>query len=776
MARNNKRGNKNGPVDNLIRRLLTTIDPDQETEYNLSDRAGEFKDIINSELELAKGLSDGSIIDFTRSLNDNKNKNLTSPSVDATDDILKYINKNSQSLMQYYDSENRNKMIEARDNRFIAKFVPTVSQAIRIILTHVVSSDDLSGQVKRILEFGSSLSDADRNVLSAAIEKVENDERILDKLKNTVYKNTFLDGTYYVYAISYSKLFKNYAQALEEKREMEGGNISKGNRARRDSKKKAATESVLGFSTDEERYIQSSFKGAMETVIPGTSNSGVDFNTLGGLATVTCVRSSVPFFFDGEFDNSAEGLELATEAVEYKNKKFMQELALEAAESTTKGKKPSRVHDEFKVGDGTFDASGKNGEYDVSGTYTKFISCRNIIPVEILNNTIGYFYIAASTIDRSKQPLNIGNMNMTNIKKQSPVEAIADALTKKISDEFSDKFVAQNERFKKLIADCIMVNGVTNTKYKIQFIPAEDIIEFKINPDENGKGQSILADAAYPAKSLAAVTMRKTLNYINKSGDKTIMTVRGGNADISRKNQAMRIIRNMQESNVVVSDIIGDSNNIFHKYSADAGILMPTSRSGQRLVEFEKMDGQQIDMNTEWEKEQENQTLLSMGTPPLLIEQHNQADFAKSFTSAHVGFAGIVAGWQGDLENPTTELYKRFIANLDISDDIKKKVLPVFKFKLPRPLYSSVQTSLDALQSATSLAEQLIANKYGEPTDDTEKDAVNKVKFRIIKELTPCIPWERYEEIMDQEYMLAKAVKDEVPQESTTDTDLSDDF
>lgn len=773
MARNNnKRGNKKGPVDSLIRRILTTIDPDQETEYNLTDRSGEFKDIINSELELAKGVSDGSIIDFSRSISDTKSKS-PNTSIDATDDILKYINKNNQSFMQYYESENRNKLIEARDNRFISKFVPTVSQSLRLILTHVVSSDDLSGQVKRILEFGASLSESDKNVLTAAIEKFEKDEHILDKLKNIVFRNTFLDGVYYVYAISYSKLFKNYANALEEKREMENGHTAKRGK---NGSKAVATESVLLYTNDERTVIQNSIKNAMEAVIPGQSSVPFNTNVYGDFATVTCVRSSAPFFFDGEFDESAEGLSMATEAIEFKHKKFMHELALEAA-SDQNTKKHPYIHNELnKVGDGTYDTSGKNGEFDVSGTYIKFISCRNIIPVEILDNTIGYFYIQATTMDKSKQPLNIGNMNMTNIKKQSPVETIAETLTKKIADQFSDKFVAKNERFKKLIADCIMANGVTNTAYKIQFIPAEDIIEFKINPDELNKGQSILADAAYPAKPLAAVSMRKTLNYINKSGDKTIMTVRGGNADISRKNQAMRIIRNMQESNVVVSDIIGDSNNIFHKYSADAGILMPTSRSGQRLVEFEKMDGQQIDMNTEWEKEQENQVLLSMGTPPLMLEQHNQADFAKAFTSAHVGFAGIVAGWQGDLENPTTELYKRIIANLDISDDIKKKVLPVFSFKLPRPLYSATQTSLDALQSATSLAEQVTNLKYGEPTDDTEKDAVNSAKYALIRELTPCIPWDRYDQIMERAYMEHKGVKDEVPQDTaSTDLGMGDD-
>ena len=172
------------------------------------------------------------------------------------------------------------------------------------------------------------MSQSDRNVLMAAIEKVEDEERILNKLKNIVYKNTFLDGSYYVYAISYSKLFKNYAQVLEEKRERESGNVSRDNK--KNSKQKAATEAIIGFSADEAREINTSFKGAMETVIPGSTSSNIDMNAFGNLATATCVRTNVPVFFDGEFDNSGEGLELATEAVVYKNKKFMHELALEA--------------------------------------------------------------------------------------------------------------------------------------------------------------------------------------------------------------------------------------------------------------------------------------------------------------------------------------------------------------------------------------------------------------------------------------------------------------
>ena len=80
------------PMDTLVKKMLATMDPDQITDYNMTKREDEFKNIINDELELTKGISQGSIIDFSRSLN-NYNKNPDATLSDSTDDILKYINQ-----------------------------------------------------------------------------------------------------------------------------------------------------------------------------------------------------------------------------------------------------------------------------------------------------------------------------------------------------------------------------------------------------------------------------------------------------------------------------------------------------------------------------------------------------------------------------------------------------------------------------------------------------------------------------------------------------------
>lgn len=756
----------NRVIDPIVQKLLISIDPDRSTITNISDKQSEFNDIINEQLERAKGISDGNIVDFSRGLMSNINKE-TGKKIDSeslTVDIIDHINKNPTSIVQEFSDNERNRYIELRDYNFITSFVPKITQAIRLILTHIVSSDDLSGQVTRNIELGSSISDTDKDTLMQALTKYEEKTKLLGKLKNIVYRNTLIMGTYYVYAKPYKELFKEYDQLLQTRRK-EVQNIT--------SKMSGAKEAVdiptfacesLSCTEFEVKTFKDEIKAAdiFDNFKPKTNpatNMDIDAS-FGDVSTVSVIESAVPFFLqDDEGISDEDTLHAAMEAVGYDYSAAMES----STTSTT---------------DATKDPNDK--AYNVSGLYIKFISCRNVIPVEILGNRLGYFYMISNTVDKSKQALSITNNYITTNKKQSPLQAIAKSLTEKIAQKFSSKFVAENAQFKQLIADCIIATGVTNTEYKIQFIPAADMIEFTVNEDESGHGRSILADAKYPAKTLAAISMRKTLNYINNSGDKTVMTLRGGVADVSKKNQAMQIIRNMQESNVVVSDIIGDFNNVFHKYSANGYILMPTSRSGNKLVELEKLEGQQISMDVEWEKEKSDETLISIGTPPLIIEQYQQADFAKSITSAHAGFAGIIINYQSDLEGPTSRLYERIIETLDIPQSIKTNVNHSCKFKLPRPKSSSTQTGLDALQNALQFAEAYTNLKYGDSPDESLVDVVRELKFKIVREQASCIDFSHYDDLaklIEAKYIKIKdEVKDTDASISTddgSDTDMS---
>lgn len=733
MARNDRTKNQKNknldPLAKIVDKLLISLDQDVVSDDNITSRTDDFKNLINREIDLSKGVSGGNIIEFNKAINDTK-KGKSFVNMDDNADLGDYIQKNAGNIYQFYNERYRNRFIEAQDLQFISKFIPTLGQAVDTCVTHIVSSDDLSGSVKRNFDFGTALDQSEITQITSGIEAFEKEHRLLYNFKNIVVKEALTTGVYYVYAPSYKKLFTEYAKTLEKRRKLGGGTGAATNNPD-PHPGPGAMESIALESAE----VKDIIKGIPDNVFESndlTYKLDKKDYIADNLATFTCIESAIPMDILDDVPDIANALGATNGLKAIFNK------AVPTLEESK---------NENNVNDGVYDISNSDkSKFNVAGTYIKFISAKNLIKIKILNEVVGYFYIDSKKMPKNKASVTFTNNEWSNLSRQSSIEKVANMLASKVATQFSAQFVTEHIGFKKLIADCIMANGIINTQYRIQFIPVEDIFEFKINQDEEGEGKSILAKALWPAKILAAIRIRKTLNYVNKSGDKTLAFVKRGTADASGRNQAQRVLRNLQEANITFGDIIGDSSLMFHKYAADGNIMMPTSRSGSRLVEFEKMEGQTVDMTTEYEKELENQAIISTGVPPLLIQQTNEADFSKAYTTAHIGFAGMVAGLQADFEEPATLLYKRIIENLDLSDSVKTRVLSSFEFKLPRPKSLSVTNTNEILDNALRFAQAFTDLMYGE-VDENNKDVVQSVRFAIVKERTPFVDWAALEKI-----------------------------
>lgn len=772
MAKKKRQGNDGlGLLNTTVNKLLMSLDDEFVTDDNLSAKDAELKSLIGREMELARGTSGGSIIDFSKSLNKNLSKGKSD--LEASDDLADYVTKNSGNIYQYYNERYRNKFLETQDLNFISKFIPSVAQAINLYVTHIVSSDDLSGMVKRNLHFGSSVTPSDVTTITDAIETFEKDNKFLMRMKNQVIRNTLISGNYYIYAPSYQKLFTDYQKTLD-KAKKNGGVVSSGPNGGMNitnfASEGASGDNVSSYGALEHTISLESDKREVMGILEGVgvgdtdkfSNLKVKDELLSGLSSVDCIESVIPLPVLEEIPGL---LQAANEDSEIRKKFDTWVPTVEATKNTR-----NRKHG---ASDGAYDLNGKKDEdtFNISGTYIKYIDAKNIIKVKILDEVVGYFYVEARNAMKPKATVTFSNGEWSNISKQSSIEKIATMLSEKVAKQFSTKFVADNVEFKKLIADCIMANGVVNKQYKIQFIPKEDMFEFKIDEDSEGNGTSVLASGLWTAKILASIKIRKTLNYVNNSGNKTVAYIKRGNADVSGRNQVQRVIRNVQERNITFNDIIGDSVSMFHKYAADGTIVMPTSRAGNKLVEFETMEGQTVDMATDYEKELENQVLTSMGTPPLLIEQSNNADFSKSYTTAHIGFAGRVAGLQSDFEETITALYKRFIENIDIDKNIKANALSSFEFRLPRPKALSCTNNNEIIDAASAFAEKFTNLRYGD-VDETNKDKITKLKYEIVKSQSPFINWDELEKITTNVEIESSKVNSNASNESD---DMGDD-
>ena len=52
------------PLDAVVNKLLISLDDELVSDDNISSKTEEYKSIINRELEISKGISNGDIIEF----------------------------------------------------------------------------------------------------------------------------------------------------------------------------------------------------------------------------------------------------------------------------------------------------------------------------------------------------------------------------------------------------------------------------------------------------------------------------------------------------------------------------------------------------------------------------------------------------------------------------------------------------------------------------------------------------------------------------------------
>lgn len=740
-------------LDLAARKLLGTVDPNYGEQELLSKKDREIQDILDRELEISRGVSNGNILDFVNSSLKERRKNLGDEDA-GTDDTYGLFTKDIGNLFGFYQDLNKNRFVEMADLKFISKFIPAVSEAVKVTLDSIVGADDFSTSISRQLIYGPNLTDTERAAADAEIMRIEKEEKLLKKMRNIVYKKTLVTGNHYVYVIPYKELFEEYDRLVKD------GVIVNGDVVPKSIVKKRKKEQAK----------PNSFGSVMESTMLAE-----EFDTLCDKVT----ESLGPSYSKDDIKEVTAVLECGLDNVGYIDTPILTE-ALEGVAADDIMKRNIRGYSNYFSGntiiaedidttpEGTVGDSGKTSyeKFDVKGCYIKYIDATKLVPVKVYNRVIGYIHVHDMTASKKMASMQnaasttamlgvdsglfTASTRLTEEKKNKSAQAIVDVITDSIIHNFSNKFVNKHIAFRHLIADCIVANGLTNSAFKIQFIPEKYIKVFAVNSDEDDMGQSILQDALFPAKMLLSTLVSKLLLFMNKSGNRTVAYVRKGPIDVSTNNHVQRTIRMLQESNITFSDLLS-TNISFHKFSRSGNIQLPMARNGDRLIDFEVQEGQEVDMRTPMEEYLEKLTILGTGVPDVIMEYTNAADYAKSIVTANIKFASRVATLQSDLEESTTEFYKVLIENSNMDDALKKKILPHFEFKLSRPQAISNTNLADAIGQVVSNAEALsqLMVKQDDQNPDTA-ELMRIIKFNLCKEMLPYVQWDNYDTIIER--------------------------
>ena len=815
---NDKKPNRSGLRQALnlnqgMRKLIGFSDDTLISVANIQDRGTKFQQILQKQLDLNDGVSNGNLLDFVQTVRLEYERNLMSKSNQIAQnspsgDLTQQLQSNAGSIFNYFQTVNSNKYLEIADLQFISKFIPALGASVDCLLDSITSTDDLSEDtIDQHINFDSCVSKENQELAMTVIKNAEKEHKLKKSLKNSVFYSTLVSGNYYAYCIPYNDLFEQYSKdrqlastgspfagtastraKLPNSNTFYAKSTKESNITYFDTTNEVnpAMEYLSGVPLEEttvsvnESYIDAVLQEELKinpdikTKIPGLTKDASPSKVLANLISERV--STVKILHTPILESALEDLP-AMEA--YLNESNLMTDGAYGAYGKFFGKvniKNDIDASYLETGVTDFGQIRAEKNFNIPGCYLKFIAPRFMVPVRLMGQVIGYYHVSSDT-KAQKQATStpnsrsgVANANgavgnifnsiiLTDRNRDQIIDSIVDSIVDGVVNNFSKAFVSKNSEFKKVIADCIRYNGYMDNEYHVQFIPAKYVIKFTIDEDDDEEGKSVLANAMFPAKLLLSLQVAKILNYLNNGGDKTLVHVTSGPIDVATGNKVQRVIRNMQDFRINFSDLLSTSTT-FNKFGRYQHILIPTAKNGNHLLDTEVQQGQEFDTNSEYENMLEKQAIMAIGVPSVIMEYVGQTDFAKGFETANIKYANRVASLQADLEDPTSELYDRLIQASTLTDDQKRELKGHVHYRLKRPTVLAVNNSSEQMGTLQNLTQIIASSEYGDdqgqdPIKDKERAIFTK---KFMRKYATYIDWAEVEMLKDE----AKAENDQI--------------
>lgn len=448
----------------------------------------------------------------------------------------------NNGLFQYFEDRYRNKNMLYDDLATVATQLFELDEAIMATRDAIVTSDDLSVDISRTLQFKGSENDPSVTSYNEAITKLEDKLGLAKKIKNIIIPQTLTYGSYYVYVCPYSSLFEEHYRAKLKNPDKFGANNSANTNT--DVRESLVTH-TLSESVDEsfvksfDKFIvneNTSSDGPYQRL--GTSSSKPNNDGIRDAINYYC--KDIEIYNDCHSIPFLEGVDVTGILTDDEFRK----VATNAAKGDTNAYADGTVNVDKKV-DGLFD--------NETGCYIKYIDPRKIIPIKILDEVIGYYYIHDLEFQTTKAPFStsIQITNTVSPNRSAEIESVfLNGVVDRIIKSFDKKFIEENKAFKDLIVNALQYNDLYRRQVKFQFIPREYIVEFKINEDENGDGQSMLSKSLFYAKLYLSLLVFKMVSIITRSNDTRVYYVKNSGIDADVDNAVQDTARRMKERQI----------------------------------------------------------------------------------------------------------------------------------------------------------------------------------------------------------------------------------
>ena len=629
---------------------------------------------------------------------------------------------NDSNIINNMNMENIHKYIQAENYQYdlILKYVPKLYQALEVLKDNVLSSDNFTKDF--INAVGNKSSDEAANLFSSRAKKLI-DKYNLQELFEEMYMKTSIYGEYFLYQVPYKIAFERLMRRKQAPVRTEAVNNI-------DNEQVNLTECCIYDSTKFRGIIHEGFENGKKIMSNSLSK---DFMKNLNSSNVKVNLKMDPY---GIIPEAIEEIEKAYKA----SKKFT---------SLTESYYDSIMETDGQDGSGDFHrgtlrynsgvALAHDGMFsgamadiksdkirDMSGCVMYEIPRENILPLYISNICIGYYYFRIYNDYISQQVLTANTFNsLTSTNKiiDDEFERQNDMLISHIAAEISaaidTKFINSNIDLKEEIYAILRHNDQFNMSLGVNdinvcFIPASDVHHFYFDLDKKRhRGISDLQNAVVPAMLYALLYLTDIINKVSRSQDKRIYYVRQ-NIETNVARTMLNVIQQIKKGNMGMRQL-ENMNTIFNVIGKYNDFVIPLSQSGDAPVQFEVMQGQNIETPTDLMTAQEEAAVNSTDVPYEFVQSVNQVDFATRFTMSNSKFLRKVFKRQFKCQKHYTAIFRKLF-NFEYNTNESN-----IEIMLPAPAFLTMTNSQQLVNNikefATAIAEiEIIDNDDLKPS------------------------------------------------------------
>lgn len=682
--------------------------PDGDSELtHLTDRINDSMGKIINDINYSTGLSSISTL-YAKAIDYQNDPKVA----DGFDNLFKDM-ANDGSVYNVFFNNRSLRLFDAEID-MICKYMPMLEDALGVLCDNVISSDHFSKDFIFISDENVSVEN-NKELFYNNIKVLKDKYDLLIKFQDIIY-NTSKYGERFYYIVPYERAIKKLLDNPDNK-----------------------------FVTSHE--AMSLTESGILKQTPALKESGDVF-----VNTINKKEQSLDVEFTFNMSNSLSKEIVAHESAANRLKQI-KESALNFNEATTST--VSLVANDKLDASPFYDDTTSNGlivagdnkfntkeDWGLNGCVFKELNRYKIIPVRIEDLILGYAYLENDSygldddfpVSDTTTPVNAMGINVaTDLEATKNSAVISDSIVKTVASKLSaaidTKFIKLNKDLSKEIYTVLKhdLQAGKKNKYNVTFLPPDDVVHcyYKLDPDTY-RGISDLYKSMIPAKLFIGLYITNTIGAMTRAQDRRVYYVKQSGIDTNISKILLTTIDQLKRQNFNIRQLESMKNvlNILGRFN---DFVIPTDNSGNAPVQFEVMQGQQIDPQTDLMEKLQSMAVNSTDVPFEIVQARQSMDYAIQASMSNSRFLKKIYNRQTIanrfLSSIMTKLYRGEFNN----------PTAVIKVNLPTPMFLNLTNTNQIIQNANDVA-QAAMEAFSDDLDDNAKQIFfNNLKGKMLE-------------------------------------------